>query len=207
MDFDGMIAAWKQQDEQPLYGVNRDLLQLIVQNERADLQRTLLREKWTTYVAGAVMTVGACAVMWLAVHRREPGFAALGAVSATAFAAWALAMWQSQRRQAHRERGLGNSLQEEVRRALSAIDYQLSMTGRWTALTLWSAPVIVGASLLYWLIAEINDNTPLIFDLSMMAFILLSTLWTNVTTSRRRRSALLPRQRRLEDLLSMLNQA
>ena len=207
MDFDQMMAAWKQQDEQPLYGVDRDLLRLIVQSEQSDLQRTLRREKWMTYAAGAVMTAGACAVLWLALHRREPMFAALAAVSAGTFTAWAVAMWRSHRRQARRERGFGNSLHAEVRRTLSAIDYQLSITGRWAALTLWSAPVIVGASLLYWLIAEINDNTPTVFDLSMIVFIILSTLWTNVTTSNNRKRTLLPRRRQLQDLLSIFDKA
>lgn len=204
MDFDEMMTAWKQQDEQPLYGVNRDLLRLVVQGEQADIRRTLRREKWMTCVSGAGMTAGASAVLWLSLHRHEPSFGALAAVSAGAFAAWAVALWQSHRRQARRESGFGNSLQEEVRRALSAIEYQLSITGSWIALTLWSAPVMFGASLLYWLIAEINGNTSRFFDVSMIAFIVLSTMWTNRVTSRKRRRALLPRQRQLEELLRML---
>ncbi len=63
---------------------------------------------------------------------------------------------------------------------------------------------MVGASILYWLIAEINDNTPFLFGASMIAFIVVSTMWTNVETSRKRRRELLPRQRRLKELLLML---
>ena len=79
------------------------------------------------------------------------------------------------------------------------------MVGRWTSLMLWSAPVMVGASILYWLIAEINDNTSFLFDTSIIAFIVISTIWTNVETSRSRRRDLLPRQRRLNELLLILD--
>lgn len=207
MDFDEMMDAWKLQDERPLYGVNRDLLRLVVQSEQAELRRTQHLETWTTYIAGGVMAAGAGAVLWWFLHFREPGVGALAAVlSAGAFALWVVAMWLSQRRQAQRERGFGNTLQEEVRRTMSAVEYQLSMVGRWTSLMLWSAPVIVGASILYWLIAEINDNTSFFFDAAMIAFIMLSTIWTNVETSRRRRRDLLPRQRRLNELLLMIDQ-
>jgi hypothetical protein len=142
---------------------------------------------------------------WFLVHRQPGPDTVLAVASAAVFVFWAAAMWLSHRRQTRRERGFGNSLQEEVRRTLSAVDYQLSMVGRWTALTLWSMPVVVGASILYWLIAEMNDNTSLVFDASMIAFILLATLWTNVETSRRRRRDLLPRQRRLNELLLILD--
>ena len=32
MNFDQMLDAWKAQDEAPLYGVNRDLLQLVLRH-------------------------------------------------------------------------------------------------------------------------------------------------------------------------------
>jgi hypothetical protein len=206
MDFDEMMEVWKAQDEQPLYGVNRDLLRLVVQNQQADLHRALRLERWTTYISAMVMTLGAGLVLWwFLVHRRPGVDMVLAAVSAVAFGFWAAAVWLSHSRQRRRERGFGNTLQEEVRRTLSAVDYQLSMVGRWTALTLWSMPVVVGASILYWLIAEMNDNTSLIFDASMIAFIVLSTLWANLETSRRRRRELLPRKHRLSELLTILD--
>ena len=77
MDFDEMMNAWKLQEEQPLYGVNRDLLHLVVQSEQAELRRTLHLEKWTTYVAGSVMAAGAGAVLWWFLHFRESGLGAL----------------------------------------------------------------------------------------------------------------------------------
>ena len=33
MNFDQMLDAWKAQDDKPLYGVNQDLLRLVVLNE------------------------------------------------------------------------------------------------------------------------------------------------------------------------------
>ena len=174
----------------------------MVQNHQADLHRALRLERWTTYISATVMTLGAGLVLWWFLVHRRPGLdTVLAVVSAIAFGFWAAAMWLSHSRQRRRESGFGNTLQEEVRRTLSAVDYQLSMVGRWTALTLWSMPVVVGASILYWLI----DNTSFVFDASMIAFIVLSTLWTNLETSRRRRRELLPRKHRLSELLLILD--
>ena len=55
MDFDQMLDAWRAQDERPIYGVNRDLLQLVLQNERAAIRRSLRRDQWITYLVGSGM--------------------------------------------------------------------------------------------------------------------------------------------------------
>lgn len=205
MDFDQMMDAWKSQDERPLYGVNRDLLQLVLRHEQADIRRALRWEQWTTYVVGTVMA-GFAAVLWAFLyHRGSALYWAAAAVGTGAFALWVGALWLSRRRQAMRERSFGNTLREEVRRNLSLIDYQLSQVGRWTTLLLWSAPVLVGAALIYWLIAEINDNTDFWFDVGMIVFIVASVVWTNYETSRTRKRQLLPRRQRLSELLDMLN--
>lgn len=70
---------------------------------------------------------------------------------------------------------------------------------------LWSAPIWVGASVVLWLIAEINDNTTVWFDAGMIVFTVVSIDWTNHETSRRKQQELLPRRQQLTDLLEMLS--
>lgn len=206
MDFDEMIEAWKSQDDRPLYGVNRDLLLLALRHEQADIRRALRREHWTTYIAGTTMAGLAGAVLWWFLdHRGSTFHMVAAAVGMSAFALWVGALWLSRRRQALREREFGNTLQEEVRRNLSLVDYQLSQVGRWSTAMLWSAPVLVGSSLTFWLIVEINDNTGFWFDAGFIAFIVVSVAFTTYESSRQAREQILPRRRRLTELLAMLD--
>jgi hypothetical protein len=205
MDFDQMIATWKSQDTRPLYGVNRDLLQLTLQHEQAEIRRSLRREYWTNYIVGTAMAGVAGAVLWWFLDHRGSGFHMVAAaVGLSAFALWVVALQLSRRRQALRERGFGNTLQEEVRRNLSLVDYQLSQVGRWSTAMLWSAPVLVGSTLTFWLIVEINDNTGFWFEAGFIAFMVVSIAYTTYESSRKTREQLLPRRQRLLELLEML---
>jgi hypothetical protein len=208
MTLDEMMDAWRAQDQAPLYGVNRDLLQLVLQHEQTDLRRALRREQWTAYVLGPAMAAFGSFWLWVAVHRREPiAYAVAAGIAVGALVAWVGALWLSRRRQARRERGFGNSLQAEIMRNLSLVEYQLSTGGRWSAALLWSAPPVVGAALIYWLLAEINDNTPAWYDTWMLVVLLGSALWTAYAGSRAARKRLEPRRQRLRDLLDTLNAA
>jgi hypothetical protein len=205
MNFDQMIEAWRTQDEVPLYGVNRQLLGLVVQRERDDLRRQLRLEHWTNIIVGTAMAALAGGVLWWFLHFRGGGGEAIVAtLGIGAFVVWVAALWLSLRRQERREREFGNSLQEEVRRNLSLVDYQLSRVGRWSTLMLWSAPILVGSSLTYWLIAEINDNTGFWFDVGVIVFIVVSIATTTYETSRKSTKDLEPRRQRLTELLEML---
>lgn len=206
MDFDQMMDAWKAQDDRPLYGVNRDLLQLVLRHEQAGMRRTLRLEKWVTYVVGAGMGAFAAFWLWVAIYRGESTFNTVAAgVSTGAFVLWIVAMWLSLRRQARRERSFGNTLRGEIGRSLSLVDYQLSRGGRLGAALLWTAPVMVGALLIYWLAAEINDNTDFWFDVWMIFFVVASTVWSTYATSRKTKQKLEPRRQRLSELLQALD--
>lgn len=206
MDFDQMIEAWKSQDDKPLYGVNRDVLLLALRREQADIRRALRREHWTTYVAGTTMAGLAGAVLWWFLNHRGSGLHSLAAaVGVAAFALWVGALWRSRRRQAARERDFGNTLREEVRRNLSLVDYQLSQVGRWSTTMLWSAPVLIGSALTFWLILEINDNTDLWFEAGFIAFLVVSVAFTTYEASRQAKQQILPRKQRLTELLEMLD--
>lgn len=206
MNFDEMIETWKSQDDKPLYGVNRDLLQLVLRHEQADIQREMRWDLWTTYAVGSILAVTGVS-LWAYLYRAAPTLQVIAATAAAlaVLALWIGALWTSRRRQAARERGFGNTVQEEVRRNLSLIDYQLSQVGQWSNLMLWSAPILVGTSLIYWFIMKINDNTNLWFDIGVIAFVAISIASTTYETSRRTRQQLLPRKERLSGLLDTLD--
>jgi len=93
MDFDQMMEAWKAQDERPLYGVNGDLLRLVLRNEQASIRRALRWDQWTTYAVGGVMAAVALASLWAFLHFRGLSLQAVLALSAGVGAtAWASAI-------------------------------------------------------------------------------------------------------------------
>ncbi len=208
MDFDQMLDAWRAQDDKPLYGVNRDLLQLVLRNEQADIRRTLRRDQWIAYVVGTGMALFAGFWLWVLIYKRGPALQTVAAgVAAGVLALWVAAFWLSRRRQARRERNFGNTLQEEVRRNLSLVEYQLSNGGRLGSAFLWSAPPVLGALLIYWVLAQINTHNGLTGrDHALMIAILGgSTVCITFAGARAAARKLEPRRRRLRDLLDMLN--
>lgn len=210
MNFDQMMDAWKAQDEAPLYGVNGDLLQLVLQHEQSELRRQLRREQWVTYGVGAGMAALGGAFLWAFVTFGGPVPYAVGAAAGmAAFVLWMAALWVSLRRQRRRERQFGNSLREEIARNLSLVDYQLSRYGRWGSAILWSAPVLVGAGLIYWLSVEINlDEGESRWDQAWMMLILLwAVVFPTQASSRAVRQKLEPRRQRLSELSAMLETA
>jgi hypothetical protein len=206
MDFDQMMDAWRAQEQKPLYGVNRDLLQLVLRHEQASIRRSLRNEQWIAYIAGTALALFAGFWLWVLTYKYEPVlFTFVGAASVGTFALWAGALWVSRRRQVLRERGFGNTLQEEVKRNLSLVEYQLSNGGRWSSSLFWSVPPLLGATLLYWLIAGINHRTLSSSDAGLAVILLGSTLVTAYAGSRVARQKLDPRRERLRELLQSLN--
>ena len=65
------------------------------------------------------------------------------------------ALWVSRGREP--ERNFGNTLQEEVRRSLALVDYQLSVTRRWILPMLGTVSIVAGAMLFSWTITRSQD--------------------------------------------------
>ncbi len=208
MDFDQMLDAWKAQDDKPLYGVNADLLQLVLQNERAKIRRELRREMWTFCIIGIGMAGWMAFWLWVLVYVRGPVVQiVVAAVGTSLLALWLGIFWLSRRRQARRERSFGTTLQEEIGRNLSLVEYQLSRYGRWGASMLWTAPMIVGSGLLAWLTVEINhDPGESRWEQAWIVFVLLwAGVWVPYAGSRAVTKKLVPRRQRLRELLETLN--
>lgn len=208
MNLDEMITTWRAQNETPLYGINRDLLQLVIQHEQADIRRQLRLENWTFYGTSAFM-LALLILFFPAIYFDDDPRTAWDYVAAglgtLAILIGASSLWVSRKRQAMRERGFGNSLREEIRRNLSLIDYQLSLTGRWEGTLVSVAPITLAACLLYWLIIQINNEPFGAFHIGIILFIVGSTV---VVVDNSRRTALrelLPRRQRLKELLEVLD--
>jgi hypothetical protein len=206
MNFDQMLETWRAQDEAPLHGVNRDLLQLVLGHEHSDLRRNLRWEQWSVY--GSSVGLGALFAFFVAVvfYGDETiwDYVATG-VATGAVLLWAGAFWVSRKRQALRERSFGNSLQEEIRRNLSLLDYQLSRHGRWAAQLLIISPILVAAVVILWFGARINENPFGWLDVGTAVALIVPTAFSVVFASRKAEQRLLPRRRRLSELLELLN--
>jgi hypothetical protein len=210
MDFDQMLEAWKVQDDKPLYGVNGDLLQLVLQNERAAIRRSLRWEFWTSTLLATGLAVWAVFWLWVLIYVRGPVLQIVAAaVGGSMLAVWVGAFLLSRRRQARRERAFGNTLRDEIGRSLSLVEYQLARFGRWSSAMLWSSPVVVGAGLVSWLMIEINlDPGESRWNHAWMLIVLA---WAAViapySASRAARRKLEPRRQRLRELLDALDAA
>ena len=207
MDFDQMLDAWKAQDDKPLYGVNQDLLRLVLHNERAKIQRTMRRDQWITYLVGPGMGLFAAFWLWVAILNGVPAiYTVAGALGTITFAVWVGAFWISRRRQARRERAFGSTLKDEIGRNLSLTEYQIT-NGRWAAALMWTTPVMIGSLLIYWLTFQVNTDTGMspwlhVWIVGGVVWSIAFTAWAGDREVKRR---LEPRRQRLRELLEALD--
>jgi hypothetical protein len=206
MDFDQMLEAWKAQDEKPLYGVNGDLLRLVLQSEQDKIRRKLRRDQWIIYIVGPGMALFAAFWLGVAILNGIPALhVAAAGVGAATFVVWVGAYWVSRRRQARRERAFGNSLKDEIGRSLSLVEYEIA-NSRWKAALLWTAPVMIGAALIYWLSFQINTDSG--FSWWNHALTAYAVLWSIGLTAyagdRNVKQRLEPRRQHLRELLQTL---
>ncbi len=209
MDFDEMLEVWRAQDKVPLYGVKSDLLRLEVPREQASLRRELRRNTWGVYWAslgtGTAFLVVAFKLLSVAISRGfNPtvwDYVVLGIGTGTILSS-VVAYWVSRRREALYESGFGNSLQEQIRRSLSKVEYQLSRHGRLASL-LMCAPISVAMILCFWAAGRISGKSSgwflsASFLFSIVPWFVLWDIWF-------KKQLLLKYRRRFSELLELLN--
>jgi hypothetical protein len=209
MDFDQMLETWRAQNTVPPYDVNRDALRQALQTEEARVRREQRRRRrgvWFCWIFGTGMA--GWAGFWIAITITN-GWPAICAIAAgVCFGMFALgggALWVSRGREP--ERNFGNTLQEELRRSLALVDYQLSITRRWIASILGTASIVVGAMLFSWTVIR-SQNIP-VSSLSgwLGVLIVVWLVWIFYKAGEEMRKAkpkLELRQRRLRQLLAGL---
>jgi hypothetical protein len=209
MDYDEMLEVWRAQDETPPYRVNPDLLQIVVQQEHAGLRRGLGWELWAIPWALWMVAIAMQAIAFALLFAATRGwtttnvwdYVAMG-IGLGVVVVWPVAYWMSHKRQPPRERGFGNSLQEEIRRNLSRVDYQLSWYGRLGPSLLMSAPLWVAVILFFWASLRMTDKPFSWLPFFIIAWVFLLPMGG---TSRHLKKQLLTRRRRLSQLLELLN--
>lgn len=210
MNFDQMIETWRAQDKVPLYGVNRDLLRLGVPRERMALQRGLGREVWGVYWAGLGTSVAWLGVVfgmlfagvsWGDIAPSVWDSVAVGIAIGTILLSFG-AYRVSRERQGRYELGFGNSLQEELQRNLSRVDYQLSPTGRLLRWLMY-APLSVAAILTCWVFMFRLTGKPLAWLQAAACVLFIVPWWWAWSLWFKKR--LLEYRHRFSQLLELLN--
>jgi hypothetical protein len=160
MNFDQMLETWLAQNTAPPYDVNRDALRQALQIEQARVRGQLRSRRgglWFLWILGTGMAVWAGFWIAITITNGWPAIYAIAAgVSLGMFALAAGASWVGRGREP--ERNFGNTLQEEVRRSLALVDYQLSITRRWIISTLGIGSLMAGVGVFSWTLARSQDN-------------------------------------------------
>ena len=213
MDFDQMFETWRAQNTAPPYDVNRDALRQALQTEEARLRqevRTRRWGRWILWIFGTGMAIWAAFWIAITITNGWPAIYAIAAgVSLGMFALGAGAVWVSRGRLAEPARNFGNTLQEEVRRNLALVEYQLSLTDHW--ILLGTAFIIVGTGLFNWTVNRSQDIPDVSSGVGWFWFTVLFVVplvWACYKQRSERPKAkakLELRQRRLRELLASLD--
>lgn len=212
MDFDQMFETWRAQNTAPPYDVNRDALRQALETEdtrvRAEI-RAWRRGLWVIWIIGTAMAIWAA--FWIAITITNGWpviYAIASGLSLGLFALAAAASWVGRGREP--ARNFGNTLQEEVRRNLALVDYQLSLTGRWIVPMLGTAALVVGVGLFSWTVNKSQDIREASSGLGWFWFTVVFVVLVAKAFSkwrddmRQTKPKLELRQRRLRELLAAL---
>jgi len=211
MDFDQMLETWRTQDAAPPYEVNHDVLRQALEAEDARvrrLHRFHRRTLWFCWIFGTGMAV--FAGFWIAITITN-GWPAIYVITSAAsvglFALGGVTMWMGRGPRAEPGRNFGNTLQDEVRRSLALVDYQLSIARHWINHMLAAGSLFAGSLLFSWTINS-SQNIP---DPSpghwWAVLIVVFFLWASFKDRKemdKTKPKLQTRQRRLRELLAAL---
>jgi hypothetical protein len=212
MDFDQMLETWRAQNMAPPYEVNREALRQAREAEEARLLAALRVRRRTFWFVGLIGTAMAVwAVFWIAITITNgwPAIYAIAAgVSACLFALGVGAMWVSRGQEP--ERNFGNTVEEEVRRSLALVDYQLSDTRRLVMFMLGAACISMTTLLFSWTLTRSQDIriSPFFgygWTIFVLAIVFGQASRSMRTAMRKAKPTLEVRQRRLRELLAALD--
>ena len=214
MNLDDLMAVWKSQDAAPLHGLNETLLRLALRQNEAKRQKWRRIERWIIYVLSAGVVAGLALflanMILLMIYRDDMNGLTgwdlvLPVVGAAAASICARAVYVGHRAQARREQRFGESLRDQLNRSIAQVEVRATIA-RETLVSVLLWGICPTAILL--LINRINDKS--ISDdgymLVTLTFILVWSVASSVWWYRRRlQRDVLPRKRRLEELLKELD--
>ncbi len=209
MDFDQMFETWRAQNTAPPYDVNRDALRQALQTEQERVRRELRTRRrglWVGWIVGTGMAV--FAAFWIAITIANGWPAIYAITSGVSFGLFALgvgALWVSRGREP--EQNFGNTLQDEVRRSLALVSFQLSITKRWILPMLGSVSIVVGTMLFSWTTNRSQDipdsSSGAWWPILLVAFLVWASFKAR-DEMRKAKPKLELRQRHLRELLAAL---
>jgi hypothetical protein len=209
MDFDQMLETWRAQDAAPTYRLDHDALRLSLQTEEAGVRRVRRRDMWVACLAGGGTTLFGAGWLWALIYQSDTPiiYTIAAALGFGMVAVWLTAYCASRWRQAKNERNFGNTLHEEVRRALSRVEVDIWRFRSWSAGALQIAPIMIGALLVNWSVGRSQNHGT---DISFMGWWLylmpvVVTVYAVGLGRRHAKQKLEPRQKRLRELLAALD--
>jgi len=206
-----MFETWRAQNNAPPYDVNREALRQALQAEEARVRQEL-RTRHRMLGIGSVVGIGMAifAGSWIAISisNRWPAIYAIASgVSFGLFVLGVGALWVRSEPRVELERNFANTLQEEVRRNLALVDYQLSVTKRWIFSMLGTVFIVGGTMLFSWTINSSQDIPTSPFRSWWKVLLIVFFVWVSYKARDEMRKAkpkLELRQRRLRELLATL---
>jgi hypothetical protein len=205
MSFDQMLETWRADG-------NRGALRQALQTEEARFRRELRVQRWPLWFCGIFGTgMAIWAGLWITVviSNGWPAFYAKAAgVCFGMFAFSASALWASRGRQVEPERNSGSTLEEELKRSLALVDYQLSVNSRAIVFILGTVSLLVGTMFFSWTIMTSQDIPDPSFDGWFPFLLVVFCTWIFFKAWEEMRKAKLKlelRQQRLRELLAVLD--
>lgn len=131
MNPDELTKVWRSQDLSPLYGVDKGLLQQMLRQEQAKLEKQRRRARRFMYVVNAVLLIMAGLFFAILIDPNQPAtFSArltvwdyvVGVVGVAAALILGGALFAAGRSQQAREQGFGDSLRDHLRRRIAQLD-------------------------------------------------------------------------------------
>lgn len=154
MNFDQMMGAWLSQDTAPPYDVNREALRQALEAEETNVRRSHRNRRrvlWFLWLFGTGMAIFAGFWIAITIANDWPAiYAITSAASFGMFAAGVGAVWVSRGRKSEPERKFDNTLEEEVRRSLALVEYQLSITRHVVTFMIGAGLIFAATFLFAW---------------------------------------------------------
>ena len=143
MNLDDVTAVWRSKDLSQLYGVDKTLLDLMLRQEQAKLEKQRRRARWFMYVTNAIVFIMAGLFFAILIDPNQPPvFSArlvvwdyvVGVVGVAATLVLAGTLFVARRSRQAREQGFGDSLRDHLRRRIAQLDAEVTGERRlaWT---------------------------------------------------------------------------
>jgi hypothetical protein len=154
MNSDELTKVWRSQDLSPLYGVNKSLLQQMLRQEQAKLEKQRRRARRFMYVVSAVLLIMAGLFFAILIDPNQPAtFSArltlwdyvVGVVGIAAAVILGSALFAAGRSQQAREQGFGDSLRDHLRRRIAQLDAEAAGERRLALTTVVTALICATA--------------------------------------------------------------